>query len=359
MHRRGPFRPGERVQLTDYKGRHYTISLTRDGYFQSTRGNIRHDELIGLPEGSTIASESGHRFLALRPLLSDYVLSMPRGATVVYPKDAGQIIEEADIFPGARVFEAGAGSGALSISLLQAAGAQGQLISAEQRADFAEIAWGNVTSWWGEEPPNWDLRVGDASEVLNSFEPGWFDVVVLDMLAPWDHVEAIGRALRSGGVVVVYVTTTTQLSRYAETVKDTGGFTEPISSETMRRTWHTEGLAVRPDHRMIGHTGFLCRARRLAPGTEPLRESRRPAKGAYAEPVPGASWTSEDFGERDIAPKKLRKVRRDVAHRADVEATGSDLPGPRGRKIAERLEAEANERLARRDAEASERQRER
>ncbi|VDG76514.1 tRNA (adenine(58)-N(1))-methyltransferase TrmI [Actinobaculum suis] len=342
--RRGVFRAGERVQLTDNKGRHYTISLTRGGYFQSTRGNLRHDAIIGQPEGSVLESESGRRFLALRPLLSDYVLSMPRGATVVYPKDSGQIITEADIFPGARVFEAGAGSGALSITLIQAAGSTGRVVSAEQREDFAEIAAGNVRSWLGTEPTTWDLRVGDASAVLGEFEPGWFDIVVLDMLAPWEHVPAITQALRPGGVVVVYVTTTTQLSRFAETVKTTGAFTEPISSETMRRTWHTEGLAVRPDHRMIGHTGFLCRARRLAADAQPLRETRRPAKGAYAEPVPGAEgpkWTAEDFGEREIAPKKLRKVRRDVAHRADVEASGESSPGPQGAKIAEKLAAEA------------------
>lgn len=185
--RRGPFRPGERVQLTDPKGRHYTINLTVDGYFQSTRGSFRHSELIGKEEGSLITTEEGREFLALRPLLSDYVLSMPRGATIVYPKDAAQITHMADIYPGARVFEAGVGSGALSISLLQAVGPQGFLLSAERRPEFAEIAQANLVSWWGSNPENWQVECGEAADILAA-HPAGFDRVILDMLAPWEII---------------------------------------------------------------------------------------------------------------------------------------------------------------------------
>ena len=214
--RRGPFKAGERVQLTDPKGRQYTISLTGDGYFQSTRGSFRHSELIGREEGTVVETEEGRRFLALRPLVSDYVLSMPRGATVVYPKDAAQIVHAADVFPGARVFEAGLGSGALTLSLLAAAGPGGHVLSAERRPEFAEIAEANVRSWYGEECPPWTIRTGEALDALEGLEEGELDHVILDMLAPWDLVEAAARALRPGGVVLAYVATTTQLSRFVE-----------------------------------------------------------------------------------------------------------------------------------------------
>lgn len=341
--RRGPFRAGERVQLTDTKGRHYTINLITDGFFHSARGSFHHSELIGKEEGTVVELENGRRFLALRPLLSDYVLSMPRGATVVYPKDAAQIVHNADIYPGARVFEAGVGSGALSMSLLSALGAHGHLVSVERRPEFAEIAEGNVTSWFGYRPENWDVRLGEATDVLAEYE-GYFDHVVLDMLAPWEIIESATVALRPGGVIIVYVATTTQMSRFAEEIKDTEHFTSPQASETLIRTWHTEGLAVRPDHRMVAHTGFLVQARKLAPGSPPLKPSKRPAKGAYAEPMPW-QWTAEELEERTIAEKKLRKVRRDVAHRADVEESGTSAPGPHITAIRQKIDDE----LARRN----------
>ncbi|MDY5589193.1 MAG: tRNA (adenine-N1)-methyltransferase, partial [Arcanobacterium sp.] len=274
--RRGEFRAGERVQLTDVKGRKYTISLTREGYFQSTRGSFRHSELIGQPEGTVLTTADGHRLLALRPLISDYVLSMPRGATVIYPKDSAQILTMADIFPGARVLEAGLGSGALTLSLLGAIGEQGKLISVERRPEFAEIAQANVESWYGEFPASWSVELADAQVVLTAQEPGALDAVLLDMLAPWENVRPAAHALRAGGVIMAYVATTTQLSRFVETVREAQCFTEPEASESMVRTWHVEGLAVRPDHRMIGHTGFLVLARRLAPGAEPLVPTKRP-----------------------------------------------------------------------------------
>ena len=338
--RRGPFKAGERVQLTDPKGRQYTISLTSDGYFQSTRGSFRHGELIGREEGTVVETEEGRRFLALRPLVSDYVLSMPRGATVVYPKDAAQIVHAADVFPGARVFEAGLGSGALTLSLLAAAGPGGHVLSAERRPEFAEIAEANVRSWYGEECPPWTIRTGEALNVLEELEEGELDHVILDMLAPWDLVEAAARALRPGGVVLAYVATTTQLSRFVEELRASGLFTEPSASETLVRTWHLEGLAVRPDHRMVAHTGFLALARRLAPGVEPLQPTRRPAKAAYSE---APAWEAE-YAERTISERKLRKVRRDVAHRADVEETGRSEAGRHGRALKEKIEAEVEER---------------
>lgn len=338
--RRGPFRAGERVQLTDPKGRQYTISLTRKGYFQSTRGSFRHSELIGADEGTVIETEEGRRFLALRPLVSDFVLSMPRGATVIYPKDAAQIVHTADVFPGARVFEAGVGSGALTLSLLGAVGESGSVLSAELRPEFAEIAQGNVTSWYGGEVPSWQVEIGEASEVLSDLPEGDRDHVILDMLAPWDIIESAAHALRPGGVILAYVATTTQMSRFVEELRTSARFTEPVASETLVRTWHLDGLAVRPDHRMIGHTGFLVVARRLAPGSTPLAPSRRPAKAAHSEPL---AW-EEDVAERPISPKKLRRVRRDVAHRADVEETGESDPGPHGQKIRERIEDEIKNR---------------
>ena len=220
------------------------------------------------------------QYLALRPLLSDYVLSMPRGAAVVYPKDAGQIVTMADIFPGARVVEAGVGSGALSCSLLRAVGDHGSLSSYERREDFAEIARNNVERYFGSPHPAWRLTLGDLQDNLVETE---VDRMVLDMLAPWECLDVAAKALVPGGVICCYVATTTQLSRTVEALREHGNFTEPQSWESMVRNWHVEGLAVRPDHRMIGHTGFLLTSRRLADGVEPPLRRRRPAKGAYGD----------------------------------------------------------------------------
>lgn len=334
--RRGPLRAGERVQLTDAKGRLHTIVLTEDGHFHTHRGSFRHADLIGRPEGSVVTTSVGTQYLALRPLLSDYVMSMPRGAAVVYPKDAGEIVQMADIFPGARVVEAGVGSRALTMSLLSAVGEQGHMMSVERREDFAEIARGNVDSWFGGRHPAWELRVGDVAVVLpDAAEPGTVDRVVLDMLAPWENLGPVADALVAGGVLLAYVATTTQLSRLAEDVRGSERFTEPRAWETMVRDWHLEGLAVRPEHRMIAHTGFLLTARRLAPGTAPPVRKRRPAKGAYPAEVP---WTPEELGERPVSEKKVRRVRRDVGRRAQQEA---DLGGEGERRPAEGRTARA------------------
>ncbi|MHA6764405.1 tRNA (adenine-N1)-methyltransferase [Streptacidiphilus sp. PAMC 29251] len=284
--RRGPFQVGDQVQLTDPKGRHHTITLEPGKAFHTHKGAFPHDELIGAPEGSVVRTTGNTAYLALRPLLSDYVLSMPRGAAVVYPKDAGQIVTMADIFPGARVVEAGVGSGALSCSLLRAVGDSGSLSSYERREDFAEIAKNNVERYFGSPHPAWKLTLGDLQDNLVETE---VDRMVLDMLAPWECLDVAAKALVPGGVICCYVATTTQLSRTVEALREHGNFTEPQAWESMVRNWHVEGLAVRPDHRMIGHTGFLLTSRRLADGVEPPLRRRRPAKGAYGDveaPVP-------------------------------------------------------------------------
>jgi tRNA (adenine57-N1/adenine58-N1)-methyltransferase len=276
----GPFRPGDRVQLTDPKGRINTITLQPGKLYHSHKGSIPHDEIIGSPEGSVFRSSGGTEYLAFRPLLSDHTLRMPRGAAVVYPKDAAQILAAADIFPGARVVEAGAGSGALSCWLLRAVGEHGSVSSYERREDFAEIARANVEGYFGGPHPAWRLTVGSLEDTLTDTD---VDRVVLDMLAPWECLDAVAKALVPGGMVCAYVATTTQLSRVVEALREQGTFAEPYAFETLVRSWHVEGLAVRPDHRMVGHTGFLATARRLADGVRPPARRRRPAKGAYGE----------------------------------------------------------------------------
>lgn len=297
---RGPFAAGDQVQLTDPKGRMHQIVLQPGAAFHTHRGALSHDDLIGAAEGSVVTATSGTAYVALRPLLADFTLAMKRGATIVYPKDAAQILAYADIFPGARVLEAGAGSGALSCWLLRAIGPDGALVSFEARADFAEIARANVGKYFGELPPWWRLVTGElsasaalpASEEIEEpaggtdpavSEAGWFDRVILDMLAPWENVAAAARALIPGGLICCYVATTTQLSRTVEELRAQGGFFEPAPWETLYRGWHVDGLAVRPDHRMIGHTGFLVTARRLAEGVKVPPRRRRPSKGAHSD----------------------------------------------------------------------------
>jgi tRNA (adenine57-N1/adenine58-N1)-methyltransferase catalytic subunit len=271
----GPFAVGDRVQLTDAKGRHYTMVLSPGGEFHTHRGAIAHDTVIGLPEGSVVKSTNGDPFLVLRPLLVDYVMSMPRGAQLIYPKDSAQIVLEGDIFPGARVLEAGAGSGALTCSLLRAVGPEGRVISYEVRDDHAEHARRNVETFSGGAPANWQLVVSDVVDA--DLADGSVDRVVLDMLAPWEVVDTVARVLVAGGVLIVYLATVTQLSKTVEALRDQQCWTEPRSWETMQRGWNVVGLAVRPQHNMRGHTGFLVSARRLAPDTvtpTPLRRKR-------------------------------------------------------------------------------------
>ena len=282
--RTGPFAVGDRVQLTDPKGRHYTMILKPGAEFHTHRGALAHDEVIGLPEGSVVKSANGDAFLVLRPLLVDYVMSMPRGAQVIYPKDAAQIVHEGDIFPGARVLEAGAGSGAMTCSLLRAVGPDGEVISYEVRADHAEHAQRNVETFFGQDPDNWRLIISDV--VDSDLPDASVDRAVLDMLAPWDVLDAVARMLLPGGVLIIYVATVTQLSTTVEALRERQCWTEPRSWETLQRGWNVVGLAVRPEHTMRGHTAFLISARRLAPGTvtpPPLRRKGRGSRTTVAE----------------------------------------------------------------------------
>lgn len=317
----GPLEFGDRVQLTGPKGRLNTITLTRGGEFHSHHGMLRHDDLAGIEDGSVVRNNSGEEYLVLRPLLSDFVMSMPRGAAIVYPKDAAQIVSLADIFPGATVVEAGVGSGALSLHLLRAVGQGGQVLSFEKRSEFADIALGNVAAFYGDQPENWRVTVGELQvELLTQVKPASVDRLVLDMLAPWECVAVAAQALKPGGVIICYVATVTQLSRVAEELRQQGGFTHPRASETMVRGWHVEGLAVRPDHRMVAHTGFLITARKLAPGATVPELKRRSSKSEYSQ-EDLAAWTPDALGIRTKSDKVLRrKARQSEQMRADQDS---------------------------------------
>jgi tRNA (adenine57-N1/adenine58-N1)-methyltransferase len=325
----GPFRIGDRVQLTGPKGRLSTITLREGGELHTHHGVLRHEALVGEPDGSVVVNSSGHEYLALRPLLRDFVMSMPRGAAIIYPKDAAQILAQADIFPGAVVVEAGVGSGALSLWLLRAIGGTGRLVSFERREEFAEVARANVDTYLGESPAPWEIVVGDLVEALpEAVAPASVDRVVLDMLAPWECIDVVADALTPGGVVLCYVATATQLSRVAEFIRATGLFTEPDANETMVRGWHVEGLAVRPDHRMIAHTGFLITARRLAPGAVAPEQKRRASKSSYGD-EDVELWTPGAVGDRQITDKNLRKRVREAQKAADgVRQAGQDAAEP-------------------------------
>ncbi|WP_296193450.1 tRNA (adenine-N1)-methyltransferase [uncultured Microbacterium sp.] len=322
----GEFAYGDRVQLTGPKGRMHTVSLRPGGELHTQYGVLKHEALVGAPDGSVVVNSGGHEYLALRPLLRDFVMSMPRGAAIVYPKDAAQILAAADIFPGARVVEAGVGSGALSLWLLRAIGHEGTLTSFERRDEFADVARANVETFFGEMPATWDIVIGDLAEALpEACPPASVDRVVLDMLAPWEVMDAVTEALVPGGVVLCYVATATQLSRVAEYVRGLGAFTEPEASETMVRGWNVDGLSVRPDHRMVAHTGFLLTARRLAPGALPPDVRKRAAKKAGGN-ADVEAWTPGAVGDREITDKNLRKRVREAQRAADaraIEASGT------------------------------------
>lgn len=325
---RGPLTSGERIQLTGPRGRLHTITLEPGARFGTHRGELAHDSIIGLPDGSVVTASNGDAYLVLRPRLADVVMSMPRGAAIVYPKDAAQIVALADVFPGATVVEAGAGSGALSLWLLRAVGERGRLISFERRQEFADIARANVLSIMGSEPQQWELVLGDLAQSLpTTVAPASVDRIVLDMLAPWECLDVVAEALAPGGIVICYVATVTQLSRFAEAIRATELFTEPDPSETIVRGWHVEGLAVRPDHRMVAHTAFLLTARRLAPGAVLPRPVRRASKSGYDE-EDVELWTPGALGDHPKSDKRLRRARRE-AEAAAAARTG-EQPDSRG-----------------------------
>ena len=304
------FQVGDKVQLTGPKGRLNTITLVRGAAFGTHRGDLKHDDIIGQADGSVVANQNGVEYLALKPLLNDFVLSMPRGAAIIYPKDAAQILVEGDIFPGAVVVEAGVGSGALSLYLLRAIGERGELHSFERRPEFAEIAAGNVKSQTGSNPKNWKIHLGDLQEQLpKKLKPQSVDRIVLDMLAPWECIDECANVLAPGGLVIIYVATVTQLSRVAEDLRATRLFTEPNAFESLVRPWHLQGLAVRPEHRMIAHTGFLLTARRLAPGAI-LPQFKNKVKSTDYKDEDVLAWNPEGLGERKVSEKKLRKTVR-------------------------------------------------
>lgn len=307
----GNFRVGDKVQLTGPKGRLNTITLAVGGAFGTHRGDIKHDSIIGQSEGSVIQSTQGVEYLAFRPLLSDFAMSMPRGAAIIYPKDSALIVTMGDIFPGAKVIEAGVGSGGLSMYLLRAIGPFGSLHSFERRAEFATIAEANVTTHFGAKPKNWNIHLGDLQEQLPlQIEAGTADRVILDMLAPWECVAESAEALTPGGLFMGYVATVTQLSRLTEELRSSGYFNEPEAFESMVRDWHLQGLAVRPEHRMIGHTGFLVMARRLAPGAK-LPQFKKSNKPEFADEDLSV-WNPEHLGVRSVSEKKLRKTVRNA-----------------------------------------------
>jgi tRNA (adenine57-N1/adenine58-N1)-methyltransferase len=252
-----PFAAGERVLVVDAKDRRYLVTLREGGEFHTHAGVTPHSEIIGRHEGLTVRSGTGARYLVVRPTLSDFVLSMPRGAQVIYPKDIGPLLVLADVYPGARVLEAGVGSGALSIALLRAGA---DLVGYEVRADFAAKARANVESFLGEGTA---YRV-EERDVYADIDEVDLDRVVLDLPEPWRVVKHAAAAMRPGGVLVAYLPTIGQVVQLRESLA-AGGFGLARTIEVLERSWHVEGPSVRPDHRMVAHTGFLTAARLLTP----------------------------------------------------------------------------------------------
>ena len=257
----GPLEAGERVLLLDVKGRRYLIRLEEGGTFHFHGGQIAHSALIGGEEGAEVETQTGARLLVFRPRLADFVVKMPRGAQVVYPKDIGAILVEADMSPGSAVLEAGTGSGALTIALARAVGPEGRVVSYEVRRLFHEVAIENLTAFLGKVPDWVDLRVGDVAEVPPDER---YDRVVLDLAEPWAALTGVAAVLRAGGILCSYSPTTGQVQALVLALGE-HGFIEAQTFELMKRTWHVEARSVRPDHRMVAHTGFLTVARKRGP----------------------------------------------------------------------------------------------
>jgi tRNA (adenine57-N1/adenine58-N1)-methyltransferase len=257
-----PLQEGERVLLFDSKGRRYLVTLAEGGEFHTHSGPVPHADLIGAPEGVTVRSTRGARYVAVRPTLSEVVLKMPRGAQVIYPKDLGPMLLLADVFPGARIFESGLGSGALSMTLLRAGA---EIVGYELRPDFAARAQANVAGFLGREAlDRYHVSVRDAYDGIDERD---FDRMVLDLPEPWRLVKPAEEALRPGGILVSYLPTIGQVSTLRDAL-DRSSFGMAETVEILQRSWHIEGQSVRPDHRMVAHTGFLTSARLLRAGGE-------------------------------------------------------------------------------------------
>ncbi|MFB3737943.1 MAG: tRNA (adenine-N1)-methyltransferase [Candidatus Velamenicoccus archaeovorus] len=258
-----PFEPGERVLLIDGRGRRYLLTRLRPGErWHSHGGAVPHDLIIGSDEGVRVHSTGGMPFTCFRPRLADFVLKMPRGAQVVYPKDLGAILVETDVYPGARVLEAGTGSGALTIALGRAVGPEGRVVTYELRPEFHRKAAANVESFFGKVPPWIELREGDLRGVVGTGER--FDRVVLDMPEPWGVLGAVAEVLEPGGVACGFLPTTVQVQTLVLSMQERG-FDQVQTFELLHRPWHVTARSVRPDHRMIGHTGFITIGRRAEP----------------------------------------------------------------------------------------------
>lgn len=256
--RTGPLRAGERVLLVDAKGRQYLVGLVPGRMFHTHAGIVAHDDVIGQSEGAQVAGSTGRRYLAVRPTLSDVILKMPRGAQVIYPKDLGAILVAADIAPGHRVLEAGVGSGALSMALLRAGAS---VVGYELREDFAQRARANVRDFLGEDA---DYRV-EARDVTEGIGEVGLDRIVLDMPVPWRVLPHAAASLRPGGILLAYLPTINQTAELRGAL-EAPPFGLASTVEVLHRTWHVTERSVRPDHRMVAHTGFLTWARRLADG---------------------------------------------------------------------------------------------
>jgi len=253
------FRAGDRVLLVDNKKRRHLVTLEAGGQFHTHAGIVAHDDLIGHADGTTVHTSRGARLVAVRPTLAEYVLEMPRGAQVIYPKDLGPILVLADVFPGARVLESGVGSGALTSALLRAIGPTGHVTGYEIRDDFAQRAVRNVHGFLGDDVPL-TVEVRDAYEGIDEHD---VDRVVLDLPEPWRVVKHAVDALRPGGILLAYLPTILQVGRLREELAN-GPFGMVETLEVLQRGWHVEGQSIRPDHRMVAHTGFLTHGRLLA-----------------------------------------------------------------------------------------------